>query len=100
MVHAAVVVERTHENEQLMLVGELARASEVRDRRAALASLETLVGALKLDDAERAHLFDLARASQPTAAMRRRHATAGPAQRAVGAGLHDRRGRFRQQRIP
>src|ERR1700685_3433802 len=33
--------------------------------------LEALVGALKLDDAERAHLFDLARASQPTAKTRR-----------------------------
>ncbi len=37
--------------------------------------LEALVGALKLDDAERAHLFDLARASQPAATTRRRRAT-------------------------
>ena len=37
--------------------------------------LEALVGALKLDDAERAHLFDLARASQPTATTRRRRPT-------------------------
>jgi transcriptional regulator with XRE-family HTH domain len=34
--------------------------------------LEALAGALRLDDAERAHLFDLARASQPTAARPRR----------------------------
>ena len=37
--------------------------------------IEALVGALRLDDAERAHLFDLARASQPTSATRRRHTT-------------------------
>jgi transcriptional regulator with XRE-family HTH domain len=37
--------------------------------------LEALARALELDDAERAHLFDLARAAQPTAARpRRRHA--------------------------
>src|SRR5437763_4511676 len=30
--------------------------------------LEALAGALQLDDAERAHLFDLARSAQPTAA--------------------------------
>ncbi len=36
--------------------------------------LEALAGALKLDDAERAHLFDLARASQPAATRRRRRA--------------------------
>jgi transcriptional regulator with XRE-family HTH domain len=37
--------------------------------------LEALVRALELDDAERAHLFDLARASQPMGARpRRRHA--------------------------
>jgi transcriptional regulator with XRE-family HTH domain len=34
--------------------------------------LEALAGALRLDDAERTHLFDLARAAQPTAAPRRR----------------------------
>jgi transcriptional regulator with XRE-family HTH domain len=34
--------------------------------------LEALARALKLDDAERAHLFDLARAAQPTAARPRR----------------------------
>jgi len=34
--------------------------------------LEALAGALQLDDAERAHLFDLARAAQPTAPRRRR----------------------------
>jgi transcription regulator MmyB-like protein len=37
--------------------------------------LEALAGALQLDDAERAHLLDLARASQPTATTRRRRAT-------------------------
>jgi transcriptional regulator with XRE-family HTH domain len=36
--------------------------------------LEALAGALKLDDAERAHLFDLARAAQPAGAPRRRRA--------------------------
>ena len=35
--------------------------------------LEALARALKLDDAERAHLFDLARAAQPTVARPRRH---------------------------
>ena len=34
--------------------------------------LEALAGALELDDAERAHLFDLARAAQPTAVPPRR----------------------------
>jgi transcriptional regulator with XRE-family HTH domain len=34
--------------------------------------LEALAGALQLDDAERAHLFDLARAANPTVAPRRR----------------------------
>jgi transcriptional regulator with XRE-family HTH domain len=34
--------------------------------------LEALVGALQLDEAERAHLYDLARASQPGARRRRR----------------------------
>src|SRR6478735_940111 len=33
--------------------------------------LEALAGALRLDDAERAHLFDLARAAQPVLAPRR-----------------------------
>ena len=37
--------------------------------------LEALAGALQLDDAERAHLFDLARAAQPTGAPQRRRAT-------------------------
>jgi hypothetical protein len=36
--------------------------------------LEALVRALRLDDAERAHLFNLARASRPTGAPRRRRA--------------------------
>ena len=39
------------------------------------AVLEALVGALQLNDAERSHLFDLARASQPTAASRRPRTT-------------------------
>src|SRR4051812_8092946 len=34
--------------------------------------LDALAGALRLDDAERAHLFDLARAAQPTGARPRR----------------------------
>ena len=37
--------------------------------------LEALARGLQLDDAERAHLFDLARASQPAATARRRQAT-------------------------
>src|ERR1700733_10965568 len=36
--------------------------------------LEALAGALKLDDPERAHLFDLARAAHPTGAPKRRRA--------------------------
>ena len=36
--------------------------------------LEALAGALKLDDAERAHLFDLARAAHPSGAPKRRRA--------------------------
>jgi hypothetical protein len=36
--------------------------------------LEGLARALRLDDAERAHLFDLARAAKPTSARRRRRA--------------------------
>jgi transcriptional regulator with XRE-family HTH domain len=36
--------------------------------------LEALARALQLDDAERAHLFDLARAARPTSAPRRRRA--------------------------
>src|SRR5437899_7075625 len=35
--------------------------------------LEALAQALELDDAERAHLFDLARAAHPTPARPRRH---------------------------
>lgn len=38
--------------------------------------LEALARALRLDDAERAHLFDLARAAQPMAPARRRAGTA------------------------
>src|SRR5215212_8602414 len=37
--------------------------------------LDALADALRLDDAERAHLFDLARASQPTSRSRRRSTT-------------------------
>jgi transcriptional regulator with XRE-family HTH domain len=37
--------------------------------------LEALAGALLLDDAERGHLFDLARASRPASTTRRRRAT-------------------------
>src|SRR3954451_24058697 len=37
--------------------------------------LDALADALRLDEAERAHLFDLARASQPTTRSRRRAAT-------------------------
>jgi transcriptional regulator with XRE-family HTH domain len=44
--------------------GDLSGASE--------SVLEALAGALRLDDAERAHLFDLARAAQPTTVRPRR----------------------------
>ncbi len=44
--------------------GNLAGASE--------GVLDALAGALRLDEAERVHLYDLARASQPTARARRR----------------------------
>jgi transcriptional regulator with XRE-family HTH domain len=37
--------------------------------------LEALARALQLDEAERAHLFDLARAAHPTTSTRRRHLT-------------------------
>jgi transcriptional regulator with XRE-family HTH domain len=37
------------------------------------AVLEALADKLRLDDAERAHLFDLARAASPIAPRRRRH---------------------------
>src|SRR5438046_3865593 len=40
--------------------------------------LEALARALELDDAERAHLFDLARASQPTLTPRRRRPAKQP----------------------
>src|SRR4051812_47490481 len=47
--------------------GDLAGASD--------SVLDALARALQLDEAERAHLFDLARASQPTGAPRRRRQT-------------------------
>jgi transcriptional regulator with XRE-family HTH domain len=40
--------------------------------------LEALADALRLDDAERAHLFDLARAASPIAPQRRRASAASP----------------------
>ncbi len=46
--------------------------------------LEALAHALQLDDAERAHLFDLARAVQPMAARRRRR----PAKHAIRPSIH------------
>jgi transcriptional regulator with XRE-family HTH domain len=46
--------------------------------------LEALADALRLDDAERAHLFDLARAAGPSAPRRRRR----PLQRHVRPALH------------
>ncbi len=63
--------------------------------------IEAIAGALQLDDAERAHLFDLARASQPSATTRRRRATRQQVRiadetvaimrRSAGADPHDRR---------
>ena len=41
------------------------------------AVLDGIAGALQLDEAERAHLFDLARAAQPTPPRRRRAKTSG-----------------------
>jgi transcriptional regulator with XRE-family HTH domain len=55
--------------------GNLAGASE--------GVLEAVAGALRLDEAERAHLFDLARASRDRAAGRRR----SPARRTVRPGI-------------
>ena len=52
--------------------------------------LEALARALQLDDAERAHLFDLARAANPVAPKRRR---AGAAARPAGRAAHPRRDR-------
>lgn len=49
--------------------GNLAGASD--------AVLDGIAGALQLDEAERAHLFDLARAAQPTPPRRRRAKTSG-----------------------
>src|SRR4051794_5634930 len=49
--------------------GNLASASD--------SVLDALADALRLDEAERAHLLDLARASQPTTRGRRRSAAAG-----------------------
>jgi transcriptional regulator with XRE-family HTH domain len=49
--------------------GNLAGASE--------AVLDGIAGALQLDEAERAHLFDLARAAQPTPPRKRRTKTSG-----------------------
>jgi transcriptional regulator with XRE-family HTH domain len=49
--------------------GSLAGASD--------AVLEGVANALQLDDAERAHLFDLARAAQPTPARQRRQKSSG-----------------------
>jgi hypothetical protein len=49
--------------------GNLAGASD--------AVLEGIAGALQLDDAERAHLFDLARAAQPAPPRQRRMKTSG-----------------------
>src|SRR3984885_10994840 len=40
--------------------------------------LEALAGALKLDDPERAHLFDLARAAHPTGVPKRRRRAPKP----------------------
>ena len=52
--------------------------------------LDALADALRLDDAERAHLFDLARAAGPLAARRRRRASraTGPAGGAAHRRLH------------
>ncbi len=64
--------------------------------------LEALAGALRLDDAERAHLFDLARAAQPTGARPTSTLaqTADPARDPVDARRDHRRRRIRGQRPP
>ena len=54
--------------------GNLAGASE--------SVLDALARALRLDEAERAHLYDLARASQPSARSRRRLAETDASARA------------------
>ena len=64
--------------------------------------LEALARALQLDDAERAHLFDLARAAQPSAAppRRRQAKQPHPAGHPVDPRRHHRRRRVRRQRPP
>jgi len=58
--------------------------------------LDALADALRLDDAERAHLFDLARASQPASRKARRATTSNvAADRPVDARLDDKRGSVR-----
>jgi hypothetical protein len=68
--------------------GDLSGASE--------GVLEALPAALRLDDAERAHLFDLARAAQPAGAPKRGQ-TAAPAGDPVDAGRDHRRRCLRRQ---
>jgi transcriptional regulator with XRE-family HTH domain len=72
--------------------GNLAGASE--------SVLEAVAGALQLDDAERQHLHDLARNSEPTPSQTTQP-EAGGAASARGAGhpgRHDRGSRLRPQR--
>ena len=63
--------------------------------------LDAVADALRLDEAERAHLLDLARAGQPAAprSTPRGHADR-PSERAVDARLDDRRGGVRRERPP
>ena len=61
--------------------------------------LEALARALQLDDVERAHLFDLARAAHTSAPRRRRRAPAAdPAERAAHARRDDRHPGVRPER--
>ena len=58
--------------------------------------LESLAGALQLDEAERAHLLDLAKAAAPSRALRNAAGPGGSApQRSTDPGRHDGHARLR-----
>ena len=53
--------------------------------------LEAVARALRLDDIEHTHLFDLVRAAKQSPTRRPTETAAGPRHRAAGAGLDHRR---------
>jgi len=65
-------------------------------RVAGLRRAEVVARALQLNDAERSHLYDLARAANRSPRARRRPTR--PTRRAKPAGRHDQRPRVRAQR--